>query len=162
MDAAKCNITNHALQVAAKLIYGVSCDNASCQVGENYMMYLNCDVDHEVCDAPPCIPVDGVAHCTMDGITLTISNITIMGATVTFAIPEHPYTVSLYQGLTLLESRTSPVSPINYGGLVPNTTYTVVLVQHCPFGEDREIRQDFTTLIACSVPASITITPEEE
>lgn len=162
MDAAKCNITSPALQLAAKLIYGLSCDNSTCKVAENYMMYLNCDVDHAVCDVPPCIPVEGTAHCDMTGIELTISNITIMGATISFPIPEHAYTVSLYQGTTLIESRQSPNSPLNYAGLIPNTTYTVVLVQHCPFGEDRSTQEDFTTLIACSNPSSITITTEEE
>lgn len=125
-------------------------------------MYLNCNIDHAVCAAPPCIPVEGTAFCSMADVALTVSNITIMGATVSFVAPEHSYTISLYLGTTLIESRLNPPSPLNYAGLTPNTTYTVVFTQHCPFGEDRSVQQDFTTLIACSSPSSITITAEEE
>lgn len=125
-------------------------------------MYLDCDIDHAVCAAPPCIPVEGTAFCDMSEVALTISNITIMGATVSFVAPEHSYNVALYLGTTLIENRLNPPSPLNYAGLIPNTTYTVVFTQHCPFGEDRIVQQDFTTLIACSVPASITIIPEED
>lgn len=164
MAANKCNIASYALRNLAGLIYGFNCDEMTCKIVENYVEYLNCpEVEFHPCDvAEECDTDPVVVSCTMTGVTLSISNITINSATATFVAPEHEYTLQLYRGATLVDTKESPASPVNYIGLIPNTAYTVILTQHCPFGDELSISQGFTTLIACAAITDVTGTTGEE
>lgn len=143
------------------MLYGFSCINVGCKVNENYIEYLNCPtVDFAPCDTIDCQSTPETILCVVPDIPI-VTNVTINSATVSFVPPIHPYTVYLSIGLVIVDQRENPTSPINYTGLTPDTEYTVTLINHCAFGEDRSITANFHTLLACADIVGITAIGED-
>lgn len=150
MAVNKCKIVPYALQNLNQLIYGYGCQsNVGCKINLNYVEYLNCTgVDIQPCETVVCDFVPVTVNCTMQGVTLEISDITINSVRIDFTYPEHDYTIVVTDGVT---PRTfiNPLSPLLLNDLIPDTQYEVTLTQFCPYGQVRFIEEDFTTLIAC-------------
>lgn len=148
--AVKCNIASLALQNLNLLRYGFNCQSVTCKIVENYIEYLNCPtVDFQPCTKVECDPTTEIVECSTNGLTLTISTVTVYGATVSFPLPEYEFSLVLMQGASVVSTIENPVSPYTYTGLDSGEEYTVRLVVNCPFGETVMIEEDFNTLLAC-------------
>ena len=150
MAVNKCKIVPYALQNLNQLIYGYGCEsNVGCKIDLNYVEYLNCPgIDIQPCETVVCEFVPVTVNCTMEDVTLGVSDITINSAVLTFTYPEHSYTIVVSDGTNVL-TFTNPVSPLILNNLIPDTEYQVTLTQFCPYGQVRTIEQSFTTLVAC-------------
>jgi hypothetical protein len=126
--AVKCDIPNLALEFNHALIYGFGCNDVTAKIIRNYIEYLNCSgVDYSFCEDYPCVQPEGTVLCFIDDVNLTLGVVTINTASVSFTVPSQPYAVELIKisDDSVVNTQQSPVSPINYTGLIPNTNYKV-------------------------------------
>jgi hypothetical protein len=116
------------------------------------MEFLHCPtVDYYICDDFPCADVEGTVFCSVDSVNLTVSNITVAGATVSFTPPTQPYVVNLILNGTIVDTKVNPTSPILYQNLGDDLTYTVQLTISCPAGESKTTSTNFHTSPICVV-----------
>lgn len=150
--AVKCDIPNLALKSLHSLLYGFNCEDVTAKIVQNYIEYLNCPgVDKNFCRSFPCEEIGNEVFCSIADVNFIISTITTTTAVISFTPPSQPYIIELIkvEDDSIIDTKQSPISPISYTGLIPETNYNVRLILLCEGGEIKVVNFPIFTVPIC-------------